>query len=81
MIVYGCHPDVTAGPFRDRPAGCSRRTSAQVRKGVPPGTRTPNPRIKSLTRARSEGFMRGRSAGQVVGTTSVEQVRTKTNGN
>src|SRR5215831_12849450 len=64
MIMYGRHLDVTTGPFKDRPAEYSRKASAQVRTGAPPGTRTPNPRIKSLSGARSPGFTGVRTATQ-----------------
>ena len=59
----------------------ARPASDQVRTGAPPGTRTPNPRIKSLTGARSPGFMSVRAACQTACAYWGELGRTRVNCN
>src|SRR5215469_13999838 len=49
--------------------------------GAPPGTRTPNPRIKSLSGASSPGFIRVRAAAQIACLYSCELRRTGVNCN
>jgi len=66
-------PGVAARPLEVRcahncnPGGPDWRNEAkkrQVRGGAPPGTRTPNPRIKSLSAAGSPGLTGVRTAAQ-----------------
>jgi hypothetical protein len=59
-MLPGCH---RSRYFRGLQAGLIW-AFAQVRTGALPGTRTSNPRIKSLSGAGSPGFMRVRAAAQ-----------------
>jgi hypothetical protein len=47
MIAHGCVPPLSRGALRGLQTASRHRAFAQVRTGAPPGTRTPNPRIKS----------------------------------
>jgi hypothetical protein len=55
MITHGCSPDVLLDALRGRQMATSPSVFAQVRAGAPPGTRTPNPRIKSTTEDEPDG--------------------------
>jgi hypothetical protein len=53
LVKFGCSPDVLRGAL----AGCQpviRKGSFPGQQGAPPGTRTPNPRIKSGLLGRTE---------------------------
>ena len=47
MIMHGCSPDVLRVALRGCQTVISHGAFAQLNTGAPPGTRTPNPRIKS----------------------------------
>src|SRR6516164_6611163 len=46
MIVHRCSPEVPPGSPEGGQAAIPPRTFALLDTGAPPGTRTPNPRIK-----------------------------------
>src|SRR5689334_12397173 len=64
-----------------RPEVTSQAARLAQSTGAPPGTRTPDPRIKSLSVASSEGFTGVRAAAQLGGAYSAELGRTVVNCN
>jgi hypothetical protein len=77
-----CASNQRMKPVHARPCGQpARQAYVLVRAGAPPGTRTPNPRIKSSSGARSPAFMSVRAAGQEGCAYSGELSRTAVNCN